>query len=86
MVHWPHAFSWTLSPSKVKEEPSGLLWDASKRAARAVLAGERIPSLMDALFYHADYLDAEKISWASNEYLVAKVGTHVFYDNDRKKK
>ncbi len=85
VVHWPWAFSWTLDKSKRTEQPKGLLWDASKRAARAVLAGERIPSLMGALFYHADYLDAKKVSWASTEYMIAQVGTHVFYNNDRKK-
>lgn len=85
VVHQPYAFSWTLDSTKKKEQPTGLLWEASKRAARAVLSGERIPQLMDALFYHADYLDAQKISWVSDEYMVGKIGTHVYYNNDRKK-
>jgi hypothetical protein len=83
VVYSKYQFSWTSDSEKKKETPSGVLWDASRRAARDVLAGERIPELMDALFYHANYISPP--DWASEQYKVAQIGTHVFYNNDLKK-
>jgi N-acetylmuramoyl-L-alanine amidase len=75
-------FSWTNSRRLRNETPRGDLWEESKKAARAVMEGERLARLQDALFYHATYIETP--DWASPKYVIAQVGQHVFYDSDVK--
>lgn len=82
VVYERKQFSWTNDAKLRREIPKGPLWEESKKAAVAVMNGERIPGLETALFYHTDYIKTP--SWASAEYLLTQIGDHVFYENDRK--
>ena len=83
VVYKRKQFSWTNDAALRKEVPKGPLWEESKRAARAVIKGERVPELTASLFYHAEYISDP--AWASADYKVAQLGQHIFYTNDRKK-
>ena len=51
-------------------------YDESMEAAKKVLLeGFRLPSIKDALFYHADYVNP---GWKKER--VAKIGRHIFYN------
>jgi len=51
-------------------------YDESMEAAKKVLLeGFRLPSIKDALFYHADYVNP---GWRKER--VAKIGRHIFYN------
>jgi spore germination cell wall hydrolase CwlJ-like protein len=51
------------------------MWEESRIAAKMVLLeGFRLPSLENALFYHADYVNPR---WRLDE--VARIGRHIFY-------
>lgn len=51
-------------------------YDESMEAAKKVLLeGFRLPSIKDALFYHADYVNP---GWKKDR--VAKIGRHIFYN------
>lgn len=68
-------FTWLCDGSTKKGVRRQDLWDESYRAAQMVMMeGFRLPSLQDALFYHADYVDPQ---W--KKVRVAKIGRHVFY-------
>jgi spore germination cell wall hydrolase CwlJ-like protein len=77
-VYHPRQFSWT---AQAQKEPHGALWEESLAAAEAFMAGERVPELAGALFYHADYVDPY---WAGNKVQVAQVGRHIYYEPRRK--
>jgi spore germination cell wall hydrolase CwlJ-like protein len=47
-------------------------------AKQVLLEGFRLPSLSDAIFYHADYIAP---NWPYQK--ITKVGTHVFYSEQR---
>ena len=70
-------FSWANDHSIRWTTPRGPLWEESRVVARAVLeGGHRLQGLETANYYHADYVSPR---WASNEYKIAQLGTHVFY-------
>lgn len=71
-------FSWTLDPKRVKETPTGLAWDRSKKVARDVARGLRVEGLENAVFYHANYIPGPK--WLPEVKLRHYIGAHLFYD------
>jgi spore germination cell wall hydrolase CwlJ-like protein len=68
-------FSWFCesgNPSKAIHKP---LWKESEEVAKKVLLeGFRLPSLKDALYYHADYVNP---GWKKPK--LEKIGHHIFY-------
>ena len=68
-------FTW-LCDGSVKARPiRDDLWQESYRAAQMVMMeGFRLPTLRDALYYHADYVNPQ---WKKQR--VAKIGRHIFY-------
>lgn len=83
VVYKRKQFSWTIDKKLRNEKPRGALWEASRKAARDIIAGVRLPELEGALFYHTDYIDPPK--WASARYMLAQVDQHIFYFNDVKR-
>lgn len=83
VVYERKQFSWTNDAKLRLQKPKGPLWEASRKAARDIVAGVRLPELKTALFYHTDYIEAPV--WASPKFLLAQVGQHLYYDNDLKK-
>lgn len=68
-------FSWYCEHGGTLKPLHQKLYDESYEAAKMVLLeGFRLPSLKDALYYHADYINPQ---W--NKQQVAKIGHHVFY-------
>jgi len=68
-------FSWTCDRSLKFKPVNPDNYDQSMIAAQKVLLENyRLPSLSDALFYHADYINPK---W--NKTQVAKIGRHIFY-------
>lgn len=51
--------------------------DSYEVAKKVYLEGFRLPSLEDALYYHADYVSP---NWYNKE-KITKIGTHIFYRN-----
>lgn len=79
VVMSPMQFSWANDKSIRWKHPSGQSWEQSKSMAENVLSkGLRIKGLQDALFYHANYVNPR---WASERYLIATIGDHIFYKN-----
>jgi len=74
VVYSPSQFSWTLK--KKLEEPSGALWEESKRVARDFNRGLRIKELDSATSYHSDSV---KPKWAVCGEPIIKIGKHIFY-------
>lgn len=68
-------FSW-LCESTYKTRPvHPKMWEESEAVAKKVLLeGFRLPSLKEALYYHADYVDPK---W--NKDKIGKIGRHIFY-------
>ena len=68
-------FSWFCesgNPSKAIHKP---LWKESEEVAKKVLLeGFRLPSLKNALYYHADYVNP---GWKKPK--IEKIGHHIFY-------
>ena len=68
-------FSWyceTTSKIKPVHRP---LWRESEEVAKKVyLEGFRLPSMKDALYYHADYV---RPNW--NKPRIGEIGRHIFY-------
>jgi len=83
VVYSRKQFSWTNNLKLRTQKPRGPLWEASRKAARDIVAGVRLPELKTALFYHTDYIESPK--WASPKFVLAQVGRHVFYNNDVKR-
>jgi len=83
VVYERKQFSWTNNLKLRTQKPRGPLWEASRKAARDIVAGVRLPELKTALFYHTDYIESPK--WASPKFVLAQVGRHVFYNNDVKR-
>jgi len=68
-------FSWTCDRSLKFKPVNPDNYDQSMIAAQKVLLENyRLPSLSNALFYHADYINPK---W--NKTQVAKIGRHIFY-------
>lgn len=68
-------FTWLCDGSVGRRPVQQRLYDESMEAAKKVLLeGFRMPSLKDALYYHADYVNPQ---WRKEQ--VAKIGHHIFY-------
>lgn len=68
-------FSWYCDRATVVRPVHKEVYDESMEVAKKVLLeGFRLPSLKDAMFYHADYINP---GW--NRSKIAKVGRHIFY-------
>jgi spore germination cell wall hydrolase CwlJ-like protein len=74
VVYSKAQFSWTLK--KKLEKPSGQAWEDSQWIAHRVLAGDRVPPLKEAIFYHADYVNPK---WKNSVVKIQQVGQHIFY-------
>lgn len=69
-------FSWYCEPTYKVKPVHPALWEESMEVAKKVLLeGFRLPSLKDALYFHADYV---KPGWGNMETL-GKFGNHIFY-------
>lgn len=68
-------FSWFCqNPVPSRRKHPELYRDSYDAAVMVMMEGTRLPSLRDALYYHADYVDPR---W--NKTRVAKIGRHIFY-------
>lgn len=83
VVYARKQFSWTNSKKLLAEVPRGPLWEASRKAARDLVSGIRLPELKQALFYHTDYIETP--AWASPKFMLAQVGQHLYYHTDVKR-
>jgi spore germination cell wall hydrolase CwlJ-like protein len=77
VVYAKEQFSWTLSKKLKNEEPKGQLWEDSLRVTAQVLAGLRVKSLTDSLFYHTDYISLP--AWVEPSALITQIDQHKFY-------
>lgn len=69
-------FSWYCEPTHKIKPVHPALWDESMEVAKKVLLeGFRLPSLKEALYFHADYVNP---GWGNKE-KIAQIGTHIFY-------
>lgn len=72
-------FSWVCEPGKITKKTDPELYQESLQVAKKVyLENFRLPSLHDAYFYHADYVNPQ---WKKSK--IIKIGRHIFY-KDRK--
>jgi spore germination cell wall hydrolase CwlJ-like protein len=68
-------FSWVCNrPSGLKPNNSPVWEESMSVAKKVLLEGFRLPSLTNALYFHADYINP---GW--NRKQVAKIGRHIFY-------
>jgi spore germination cell wall hydrolase CwlJ-like protein len=68
-------FSWTCDRVTGPKPINGVNYDQSMEAAKKVLLEDfRLPSLKEAMYYHADYVNP---GWKKEK--VAKIGRHIFY-------
>lgn len=69
-------FSWTCDRVTGPKPVNKAVWNESMEVAKKVLLeGFRLPSLKDALYFHADYVRPNRP--AANK--VAHIGRHIFY-------
>jgi len=68
-------FSWYCEQASFKKPVNGVVYAESMEVAKKVLLeGFRLPSVKQALYYHADYVNPR---W--NRTPIAKIGRHIFY-------
>lgn len=68
-------FSWVCDRVSASKPKHGSIYDESMEVAKKVLLeGFRLPSLHDALYFHADYINP---GWKKTK--VAHIGRHIFY-------
>lgn len=68
-------FSWYCqTPSNLKPRNKEVYQDSMIVAKKVLLEGFRLPSLEQALYFHADYVNPK---WQREK--VAKIGQHIFY-------
>lgn len=68
-------FSWYCeNPGSLKPRNRQVYEDSMIAAKKVLLEGFRLPSLEEALYFHADYVNPK---W--NREKVAKIGRHIFY-------
>ena len=68
-------FSWYCEGTQKTKPVHKPLWRESEEVAKKVLLeGFRLPSMKDALYYHADYVNP---GW--NHPKIEKIGHHIFY-------
>jgi spore germination cell wall hydrolase CwlJ-like protein len=69
-------FSWLCDGSEGRFKVNKKVWEESEAAAKKVLLeGFTLPSLKNALYFHADYVHPQ---WKGLEE-VSKIGRHIFY-------
>jgi spore germination cell wall hydrolase CwlJ-like protein len=69
-------FSWYCETATIKKPMNGPVYTESMEVAKKVLLeGFRLPSIKNALYYHADYVNP---NW--NKKQIAKIGHHIFYE------
>lgn len=69
-------FSWYCNSPAVRKPRNPVAYKESYEVAKQVLLENfRLPSLKNALYYHADYVDPK---WGRQR--VAKIGQHIFYN------
>jgi len=69
-------FSWLCDGSESRLKVNKKVWEESEAAAKKVLLeGFTLPSLKNALYFHADYVHPQ---WKGLQE-VAKIGHHIFY-------
>ena len=69
-------FSWYCMPGFTDRRINTAAWRESEIAAKKVmLEGFRLPSLDDALYYHADYVNPQ---WRLDR--ITQIGRHIFYE------
>jgi spore germination cell wall hydrolase CwlJ-like protein len=70
-------FSWYCeNPATVKPKHRAVYNESMEVAKKVLLEGFRLPSLENAMYYHADYVSP---GW--NKEKVAKIGRHIFYSD-----
>lgn len=68
-------FSWYCNSPAIRRPVNKEAYDESYKVAKQVLLeGFRLPSLTNALYYHADYVNP---NW--NRQKITKIGQHIFY-------
>ena len=68
-------FSWTCDgKSAVRPIASAHYREAEEVAKKVLLEGFRLPSMKDAMYYHADYVNPR---WGKPQ--ITKIGRHIFY-------
>ncbi len=68
-------FSWYCDSASLKKPMNGPVYYESMEVAKKVLLeGFRLPSVKEALYYHADYVNPK---WGKQP--IAKIGRHIFY-------
>lgn len=68
-------FSWVCDRPSGLRPNNGPVWEESMAVAKKVLLeGFRLPSLTNAMYFHADYINP---GWKRKQ--VAKIGRHIFY-------
>ena len=68
-------FGWYCEQASFKKPVNGVVYAESMEVAKKVLLeGFRLPSVKQALYYHADYVNPR---W--NRTPIAKIGRHIFY-------
>jgi spore germination cell wall hydrolase CwlJ-like protein len=73
-----HQFSWTIEKPRALRVRNKEAYAESERVAKKVLLeGYRLPSLVNAEFYHNTSVNP---SWNRNMKRVAKIGNHIFYE------
>lgn len=71
-------FSWYCENPAIRNIKHTEAFKESMEAAKMVyLEGFRLPSLTEALYYHADYVNPQ---WKKSK--VAKIGRHIFYKDN----
>lgn len=77
VVYAKAQFSWTLWEKNHKVMPKGPLWEKSLAAVDAIVKGEKLAELNNAMFYHTNYIKTPK--WADAKHQVTQIGQHIFY-------
>ena len=68
-------FSWACMPSVRNRPVYGALYKESEEVAKKVLLENfRLPSMRDAMYYHATYVNPK---WGKSK--IAQIGNHIFY-------
>ena len=68
-------FSWACMPSITKKPVYSALYKESEEVAKKVLLENfRLPSMKDAMYYHADYVNPK---WGKPK--ITQIGHHIFY-------
>lgn len=70
-------FSWYCQGKPIKLRSDEIYSECMDAAKKVLLEGFRLPSLENALYYHADYVNPK---W--NKERVAKIGRHIFYSDN----